>query len=377
MDQGATPSARSSDAGKIVTDVAIVHDYITQRGGAERLLLSVMDAYPTAPVYTSFYEPSRTYEAFQNAEVIPAPINRYKVLRDDPRRALPLLARTFDRVHVDAELAICSSSGWAHGADVTGQRLVYCHNPARWLYQTDQYLPGKFSPVRAALGVLRGGLERWDQSAARSADRYLSNSTVVAQRVLETYGIESEVLFPAVSVDTTGEAEPYVPAGDDFFLVVARLLAYKGVEAVVEAFAGSAHRLVVVGEGPLLGHLRRIASKNVILAGALPDEQLRWLYRNTTAVITAAYEDFGLVPLEAAAYGKPTLALRYGGHLDTVIHGETGWFFDERTPSCISAAVDECSRLVFDETILTAHALAFSPDRFIHRLRSIVAEMIS
>lgn len=360
-----------------MTDVAIVHDYITQKGGAERLVLSMVDAFPGAPIYTSFYEPAATYAEYDKHTVIPAPINRFSMLRSDPRRALPLLASTFDNVRVEADLAICSTTGWAHGADVSGKRLIYCNNPARWLYQTDQYLPDRFSPQRLVLEALRKRLTRWDQAAASKADRYLGNSTVVAQRIRDTYGIDADVLFPAVAVDTSGPDEKYVEAGDDFYLVVARLYAYKGVEALVEAFNRSGQKLVIVGKGPLLGAMQRLAEPNVVIAGSVSDEHLRWLYRNTRAVLTAAYEDFGLVPVEAAAYGKPTVALRYGGHLDTVKHGETGWFFDEQTPESVQRAVAESAEVSFDPTILASHALAFSPDRFIQRLRSVVSEMMS
>ena len=358
-----------------MTEVAIVHDYITQRGGAERLVLSMAEAFPGAPVYTSFFDPAATYPEYEALTVIPAPINQLSALRSDPRRALPFLASTFDKMRVEADLAICSTTGWAHGADVSGKRLIYCNNPARWLYQTDQYLPNRFSPQRLVLERLRKRLTRWDQAAAHKADRYLGNSTVVAQRIRDTYGIDAEVMFPAVSVDTTGPDERFDAAGDDFYLVVARLHAYKGVAALVEAFNRNGQKLVVVGKGPLLGTMQRLAKSNVVIAGPVSDEHLRWLYRNTRAVLTAAYEDFGLVPVEAAAYGKPTIALRYGGHLDTVRHGETGWFFDEQTPAAIEQAVTESARLAFDPTILASHALAFSPDRFIERLRAVVAEM--
>ena len=358
-----------------MTNVAIVHDYITQRGGAERLVLSIAEAFPDAPVYTSFYEPHQSFVEYADVDVVAAPLNRLSPFRRDPRLALPLLASTFDRMTVECDVAVCSTSGWAHGANVSGKRLVYCHNPARWLYQTDQYLMRRWSIPRLALRALRPGLRRWDQAAAQSADRYLCNSTVVAERVRRTYGIDADVLFPAVSVDVEGPDTAFPGAGDDFYLVVARLQAYKGVDAVIDAFKDMDDRLVVVGTGPEFARLHQAAPPNVVMAGSVSDTELRWLYRNARAVITAAYEDFGLVPVEAAAYGTPTIALRYGGHLDTVEHGLTGWLFDRQSPSHVAQAIAESRDVTFDPSALTAHACRFSPGAFITGLRTAVREM--
>src|SRR5271165_2138648 len=176
--------------------VALVHDYLTQRGGAERVVLAMQRAFPGAPLYTSLYDPPRTFPEFHYANVRTAPINRGPGLRRYHRLALPMLAHTFSTLRVDAAVAVCSSSGWAHGATVSGRKVVYCHTPARWLYQTDRYLgrPDRTKGAgqvvkRAGIGALRARLEKWDRAAAASADRYLVVSTAVASAVRELYGI--------------------------------------------------------------------------------------------------------------------------------------------------------------------------------------------
>jgi glycosyltransferase involved in cell wall biosynthesis len=157
---------------------------------------------------------------------------------------------------------------------------------------------------------------------------------------------------------------------------VSRLLPYKNVHAVVEAFASlPSERLVVVGTGPEAERLRRVAPANVVLAGSVEDEELRWLYARSVAVVAASYEDFGLTPLEAAAFGKPSAALRWGGFMDTVVEGKTGVFFDEPEPASIVAAVRACLRENWDVEVLEHHAAKFSERRFVDRLREVVASV--
>ena len=188
--------------------LALVHDYLTQRGGAERVVLALADAYPDAPVLTSLYDPAGTFPDFAGHDVRTLPLDRIPGLRAHHRLALPLLAPAFSRLQVDAEVAVCSSSGWAHGARVTGRKLVYCHTPARWLYQRDRYLSGARPSARAAQWLLAPPLRRWDRRAAASAHRYLVNSNEVRRRVAELYGIDAEVVPPPVDIDPQAPSEP-------------------------------------------------------------------------------------------------------------------------------------------------------------------------
>lgn len=250
--------------------VAIAHDYLTQRGGAERVVLALSRAFPEAPIYTTIYDPEGTFPDFADREIVTSPLSRIPALRHDHRRALPLLAPVSSRLRVDADVTVASSSGWAHGFATTGRTLVYCHNPARWLYQADEYLgdAGRRSPTRLALGVLTTPLRRWDRRAAARADRYLANSGVVRERVARAYGIEADVVPPPPGLDSSGpqEAHPELAAWADrpFWLVVSRLLPYKNVDVALEAFRGRpGERLVVVGAGPERDRLVAAAPDNV------------------------------------------------------------------------------------------------------------------
>jgi glycosyltransferase involved in cell wall biosynthesis len=356
-------------------EIALAHDYLTQRGGAERVALAMSDAFPGAPLYTTLYEPSATFPEFAGRDIRPSALNRHARLRGSHRLALPFLAGDVDHIRIDADVVIASSSGWAHGMRTDGRKIVYCHAPARWLYQTGRYAGRsglRGMGVRAAVSVLGGRLREWDRLAALSADRYLVNSTAIRAAVREVYGIEAEVVPPPPALLPGGPEEPLAPEVEPgYLLVVARLLPYKNVDRVIRAvLARDDVRLMIVGQGPDRARLEGIArgSARVTFAGGVSDAQLRWLYRNARALVAAAYEDYGLAPLEAAAFGRPSLALHDGGFLDTVRPGETGVFFDEPDATAIAAAIDELARTRWDAGLIAEHAEAFSAERFAARL---------
>jgi glycosyltransferase involved in cell wall biosynthesis len=355
--------------------VALVHDYLTQRGGAERVVLSLATAFPEAPVYTSLYEPAATFPEFSGVDIRTLPLNRVGVLRAHHRLALPVLAPAFSRLKVDAEVAICSSSGWSHGAQVSGRKVVYCYTPARWLYQSDRYLDGSSHWSAALLSLLAPPLRHWDRRAAATADRYLVISQAVRSRVADLYGIDADIVYPPVDLDTGGQAEPIPGVEPGFFLCVSRLLPYKNVEAVTAAFAHLLdQRLVVVGTGPLSEQIIASSPANVTVLGRVSDANLRWLYSSSAGLVAASYEDFGLTPVEAATFGKPTAALRWGGFLDTIVEGSTGVFFEAPVPRLIAEAVDRLARSEWSPSLLEAHARQFSTERFVEQMTRVVAE---
>jgi len=362
------------------SSVALAHDYVTQRGGAERVALSLSRAFPGSALYTTLYDPPATFPEFADVDVRAMPINQWGVLRRHHRLALPFLARAVDRYPIEADVLVASSSGWAHGIPTTGRKVVYCHAPARWLYQTDRYAGdgARSGAVNAAVRMLGPGLREWDQRAAHSADRYLVNSTVIRDAVREVYGIDAEVLAPPpapLAVD--GASEPVTGVPEPFVLCVARLLPYKNVDAVIDAVAQiPGVGLVVVGDGPERARLEERARRvgSTLLAGRVSDAQLRWLYENSVGLVAASHEDFGLSPLEAASFGKPTAALRDGGYLDTVVEHRTGAFFDAPDASAIAAGVDELVEREWDAAAIAAHADSFSEARFIARIRAVVEE---
>ena len=357
--------------------VAIAHDYLTQRGGAERVVLAMSRAFPEAPIYTTFFEPAATFPEFADLDVRSSPLNRVAALRADHRRALLALPLASSAINIDADVVLASSSGWSHGFRTSRKKLVYCYSPARWLYQTDAYLGGTTSQFRTrALQATSPFLRAWDRRAASSADRYLAISSAVKDRVLAAYGIESEVLPAPHSLHPDLPRETVPGVVGDFYLCVSRLLPYKNVDKIIDAIGTSPSRqLVVVGAGPEEARLARTLPRNVMMLKHLSDAQMRWLYSRCRAVVAASYEDFGLTPIEAAVFGKPSAVLRWGGFLDTVSENQSGVFFDEPTAVDVSEALDRLESMSWDADAISAVAERFSEARFAEALRKAVDEM--
>lgn len=362
--------------------IAIAHDYLTQRGGAERVVLAMLRAFPDATIHTSLYNPETTFPEFRDARIVTTALDRIGPLRRHHRAALPFLAPAVNAHHIDADVVIMSSSGWSHGFATTGKRLVYCYSPARWLYQTDTYLgaPAHTTPTGWATLAMRPFLRRWDVRMARKADRYLAISWVVHYRIREAYGIDAEVV-PAPHRGLPGGFREPVESledwADGYHLVVSRLLPYKNVGACVEAFRDlPQERLVIVGAGPLEAGLRAVLPSNVRLVSNLEDQQLQWVYAHATTLIAPSVEDFGLTPLEAGLHGVPSLALRGGGYLDTVVEDVTGTFFDHATPEEIAKAVSDNRGRVWDADLIRAQTDNFTESRFAASLRRHVDELL-
>jgi glycosyltransferase involved in cell wall biosynthesis len=371
------------DAGLVVEKmprVAIAHDYLTQRGGAEKVVLSLSKAFPDAPIYTLLYEPDQTYEEFRDKTIITSPVNRVAALRTDHRSALPVLPFAASRMRIDADIVVVSSSGWAHGFDTSGYKLVYCYSPARWLYQTDVYLGESSSAVKKlAIRLLGPVLRRWDRAAARECDRYLAISRAVRDRIEAAYGLDSTVVSAPVLPPLAPSGLADAPAGipvRPFHLCVSRLLAYKNVDAVIDAFRGTDDHLVVVGRGPEAERLRATKPENVTMLSDLTDAEMGWLYDNCTAVVAASYEDYGLTPLEGGMRGKPCAVLRWGGFLDTIAEGVNGVFFDAPDPVSIRAAVAEIATRDWDAEQIKAHVAHFGEETFIKEIKNLVSEAV-
>ncbi|WP_297741539.1 glycosyltransferase [uncultured Tessaracoccus sp.] len=362
--------------------VAIAHDYLTQRGGAERVVLAMLRAFPDADLYTTVYNPETTFPEFKERRIFTTGLDRLHLLRRDHRFGLPLYQRGIDASPViDADVLLVSTTGFAHGFRTTGRKLVYCHSPARFLYLVDDYLGDgrRLSPIGLGLAALRPSLIRWDQRAARSADRYLANSTVVRERIKDVYGIDATVVPAPPAVSNHTSPTPLAALADwadGFHLIVSRLMPYKNVDKAIDAFrAMPDERLVIVGKGPMRDELQRNLPRNVRMFEGISDGELAWCYANARALIAPSFEDYGLTPLEAGAFGTPTLALHAGGYLDTVAEGLSGVFFPAPTAEAIATAVRESLGTNWDHDAIRGHAERFAEPHFRRRLEEHVGEL--
>jgi glycosyltransferase involved in cell wall biosynthesis len=359
--------------GSITPRVVIAHDYLSQRGGAERVVLSLLRAFPGARVVSSVYAPDQTYAEFQQFDVETSFLNRVPALRRDPRLALPLLAKAWDSLRVDdADVVICSSSGWSHGVRAAGKKIVYCHNPARWLYQPEAYLVHAPRFSRLALSILRPTLVAWDRRKAATADRYLANSTVVKDRIRAVYGLEAEIVHPPAAVNISQEQQALPGLQSGYVLTVSRSRGYKNVDLVCQALARQPEATLVVLGGMPSGTW----PSNIVGLKDLSDAQLRWVYANCSALVAVAQEDFGLTVPEVCSFGRPVVAWRAGGYLDTVADGINGVFIDEPTPEHILDGLDRLAAIDLTQAGVLADARRFDEQTFISRIRGVVTNVL-
>ncbi|OFN15749.1 glycosyl transferase family 1 [Rothia sp. HMSC058E10] len=381
-------SAESQPAGLADTGsataprLAIAHDYLTQRGGAERVVLALHRAFPEAPIYTTLYNPEGTFPEFENATIITSPLNRVGLLRRYHRLALPLLPLTASCLKVPAHVAVVSTTGWAHGFKFTGEKLVYCHSPARWLYLRDQYLGDekKNSVIGVGLRVINPLLRFWDQRAAARSEHYVANSTAIQKRIARVYGKDVPIIFPPYCGGATRVEEPIAglqefTAAADYFLLVSRLMSYKNVDEAIEACNRAGKKLLIIGHGPEKDKLLKLSGPNVRIISGISDEQLCSAYRHCLALLAVSHEDFGITPLEAGASGKPVIAYRAGGYLDTIREGLNGVFIEQPTSEQIEAAIRKFNPEEWDKQAIKNYIARFSEERFIDEIRQAVDEL--
>lgn len=346
--------------------VALVHDYLNQRGGAERVFAHIARAYPQAPVYTALYDEHKTGDLVPRSRVHTSYLARVPGANRFFRYLAPLYPHAFEAFDLHAyDTIVSSTTAWAKGVitapDAT--HVCYINTVSRFAFAYDRYVG---TPLARPI-VSR--LVEWDKRAAQRPTRFVANSRNVAERIRRYYGRDAEVLHCPVDIDrfTPG------PGGGDYFFIASRLLAYKRIDLAIRAAQLAGVRLIVAGTGPAEASLRDLArGTTTTMLGYVDDARMNELLGNARAAILPGEEDFGLVPLEAAACARPTVAYRAGGALETIAEGSTGEFFDEQTPESLSTVLREFDERAYDPQRLRAHAQAFAPDRFIVQLREIV-----
>jgi glycosyltransferase involved in cell wall biosynthesis len=351
--------------------VAIVHDYLNQRGGAERVALQLARIWPDAPFFTALYRADSVFPEFREVHPRTTFVDRAPV--DAGFRILaPLLPLAFRSLGVlNQDVVISSSSGWAHSVRTAPRstHVVYCYAPARWLYSADRYFerPAK----RLAALPLTSALRGWDRRAARRADAYISIASNVRDRVRSAYGIESEVVYPPV--DTT--RVPPSPRGERL-LAISRLLPYKRLDLLIAAATQLGLGLDVVGDGPLRADLRELAGPSVTFHGTVPDTTLTELLSTCSAICMPGHEDFGIVAVEGNAAGKPALAFAAGGALETIKDGVNGVLFDEPTVDSVIAGIRRLGQISTSFEEIAASAQRFSIARFCNSFSAAVRRAI-
>jgi glycosyltransferase involved in cell wall biosynthesis len=291
------------------------------------------------------------------------------------------------------DVIVSSSHACAKGVTVPrgAIHVCYCHTPMRYAWDLPQeYLDPMYAILRPAAGAVLSWLRRWDRATSQRVDYFIANSHFVAGRIRQHYRREATVIYPPVDTEffTPAEETPNSPsvsslspprsmsAGGDFYLFVSRLVGYKRVQLAVEAFNQLGRSLVVVGDGPERARLEVLARGNVRLVGEVSDAVLRGYYRQCRALVFPGVEDFGMVPVEAQACGRPVIAYGRGGVLESVIDGVTGMFFKEPTPGALSAAVQAADNVRWDGAMIRRHAERFSRQRFVREITNFIAPLV-
>lgn len=351
--------------------VAIVHDYLNQRGGAERVVLEMASIWRHATIYTSLYRPESTFPEFGGHAVRTSPLQHVPVDRGF-RNLFPLYPAAFRSFGaLGQDVVISSSSGWAHSVRTAPDSFhaVYCYTPARWLYGAD-HLGASWRS--RALGPIIRGVRRWDRTAARRADLYIAISNGVRERIKRQYGFDAPVVYPPVNVDRFRPSER-----GERLLVVSRLLPYKRVDLIVDAATRAGIGLDVVGSGPAMEDLQRRAGPTVAFHGRLPDADVTELMEGCRAFCLPGHEDFGITPVEANAAGKPVVALAAGGALETLEDGVSGSLFARQERDDVLSAIDRCDRIETTPEAIARMAGRFSAQTFRERLQSVLHSSVN
>lgn len=367
--------------------IALVHDYIKESGGAERVLRVLADMYPEAPLYTAFAKKdSVAYENFDDMEIresFLAPILKIGKLYSPLRFLAPVVWRSMDLS--DYDVVITSASWYITRGFKTGDNtkvICYCHTPPRYLYgyQTSVNYQ-KYGVVRLYASIVNYFLRIFDWKSAQEVDRWIVNSKNVEKRVEKFYRQESRVIYPPVEVDRFIRAAENVEK-ESYFLIVSRLVGGKGLEEAVEAATELGFSLKIVGGqagfSKVGEKIKNQAGEKVKLLGRVDDDELVELYAKAKGFIALAKEeDFGITPVESMAAGTPVIAYKGGGFKETVIDGETGVFVTDTSVESLKKAVGKINDKDWSKEVLQKQAKNFNRERFERKMREEVSKIMA
>jgi glycosyltransferase involved in cell wall biosynthesis len=358
--------------------VALVHDYLNQRGGAERVFRHVADIYPGAPIYTSLYDAAETGDLVAGHAVRTSMLQGFPRSQRYFRMLAPLYPFAFESFDLsEFDVIVSTTTAWAKGVRFApgAVHVSYIHTVSRFAFNYDAYVGGLTggSPLRRFAKPVVDRLVAWDWAAAQRPTAFVANSSNVARRVRRFYGRDAAVARCPIDVERFAVGD----GSGDFALVVSRLLGYKRIDLAIEGCRLAGMRLLIAGTGPARAELERAAvgSRSEFL-GYVPDAELRALMGRARVVILPGEEDYGLVPLEAAASGRPTLAFGRGGALETIVPQVTGDYFDEPTGGSLASALARFDFDGYDPKRLREHAEDFGPEPFKATFAALVDDVV-
>jgi glycosyltransferase involved in cell wall biosynthesis len=373
--------------------VALIHDWLNGMRGGEKVLEALCELFPDAVIFTLFYQPDKVSSVISSHQVRTSYLNKIPGMKKSYRNLLPLYPKAMEAMKLDEfDLCISISHSVAKGIcpGPNSLHICICLTPMRYIWDRfdDYFNEGESSQIKRYLArLLCMNLRRWDVQSSAQVDLFVSISEFVRRRINKYYNRPSTVIYPFADTDF------YTPAAltgkelnvSDYFLAVSALVPYKRIQDISEAFRGRDEKVIIVGDGPEKRKLLKTAPPNVEFVGWTSNDRLRELYRNCRALIFPGVEDFGIVPVEAQACGKPVIALAEGGVLETVVgsiigidrpapNDPTGLFFKKPGPQNIAGAIERFKTMKFDSVAIRANALRFSREAFIKSMSEYITE---
>lgn len=346
--------------------IAIVCDWLTNSGGAEKIILGLHQLFPEAPIYTSVYNPDKV-KGFENAEIHTSYLQNFPFAKTKHQLYLGLLPQVFENFNLNQyDLVISSSHSCAKGIITKPSTLhvCYCHSPMRYAWENSLNYIQEYdiNPIIKKIAPLFiHKIRLWDRISADRVDNYIANSHYIQNRIYKYYRKPATVIHPFIDLKKIS----FNPQKrDDFFLAVGRLTTYKKFDLIVRTFNQLQLPLKIVGTGVAYKNLRKIAKSNIEFMGFISDQKLQDLYSKAKAVVFPQIEDFGIIPLEAMATGCPVIAYKAGGALETIIENKTGVFFDEQTEKSLADAIGKFNHLKFKPEFIREHASNFDRSVF-------------
>lgn len=358
--------------------VAIIHDWLTNMGGAEQVVINFKKIFKDAPIYTTFYTPDNLSDELKNIDVRTSYLQKKNKKVIDHKKYFPFMPKAFEAFDLnDYDLVISSSSSCAKGVitNPNSIHICYCHTPMRYAWEKrDEYTKNMGKLKKKLVDILLHYMRIWDVTSSNRVDYFIANSNEVRNRIMKHYKREAYVINPPVRCE-------YFDISDtdgDYYLVLSRLVSYKRFDLAVKACKELNKKLVVIGEGPEKENLQKLAggSENIVFLGRQPDEVVKKYLSECKALIFPGEEDFGIVPVEAQSCGRPVIAYGKGGVLDSVIPGKTGIFFKNQTVEDLEEAILKFETMRFDKREIREHALKFDEKEFRKKIITFIEKII-
>lgn len=361
--------------------LAIVHDYLNQYGGAERVIETLHELYPDVPIYTSIYTPNTMPASFKEMDIRTSFMQKLPFLEKFFKYYLLLYPRAIESLDLSGyDVILSSSSAFAKGVrtEKGALHICYCYTPTRFVWDYENYVKKEklLKLVAKVLQLAIKRLRKWDLETVSRIDFFIAISNNIKEKIKKFYNRDSDVIYPPVNISMFDIQKGV----DDYFLIVSRLNSYKNIDLVIRAFNLVDLKLKIVGVGPFRKTLEQLAkSSNIEFLGKVTDEELIKLYGRCRALIFPGEEDFGITPLEAQASGRSVVAYAKGGSLETIIDGKTGVLFKENDPRSLLEAIEQFIEIEdrFDKKIIRENALRFSAEIFKEKIKTFIDKKYS